>query len=145
MQRPEQLQRQQDQERRQFESARDRERTQLSKIQQHEIKQAPAPADDRGRAHSEPYTAERAPSAVVRPSAPVRTPSSVEPRASSRQGDPRPQTVDRKQLSDVHQQEKQAQAQHETREGSALAQRQERERQAVQQKPPEKKSSKQDR
>jgi len=144
MQRPEQLQRQQDQERRQFESARDRERTQLSKIQEHEIKKAPAPADDRGRAHSEPVTAERAPSAVVRPAAPVRTSSSPEPRASARQADPRPQTVDRRQLSDLHEQEKQAQAQHETRERSALAQRQERERQAVQQNPPDK-SSKHDR
>jgi len=132
---PRKVERRQEQERRRFDSAEQRERTELQKIHQREEKHPPVVSDDRGsvqpRREDRLRTEHRAvPTTTRAETAP--TPATGTPRSSRAQRDePKARPLGQEQVREFHQREVRAQAEHESRERKALAQRQDRERRAV--------------
>lgn len=119
--RAENLPRRQEQERRRLDSAEQRERTELRKVHEREVRRPPVSS----RAERRPEVNSRR--ADVAPSGPASQPRRSRVRSDERSSRP----VDRGQVREFHQQEVRAQGQHETRERQGLAQRQERERRAT--------------
>ena len=131
--RPQDVERRQDRERRSFETAEQRERTELGKIHAREEKHPPVVTDDRrvGGRHDQAIRAERRPDAIA-PRADVAPAPSAQPRSGRTPGDARPaHPLGQPQVREFHEREVKAQAEHESRERQVLTQRQDRERKAT--------------
>ena len=129
--RPQDIERRQEKERKSFDSAEQKERTELRKIHEREERQPPVVSDDRGftKPHHDDVRAERRPEAAT-----GRADAAPAPRPQTRGTGPdvgAPHRLGPSEVRQLHQQEVKAQAEHESRERQALSQRQERERQAL--------------
>lgn len=138
---PRKVEHRQEQERRSFDSAEQRERTELRKIHDREEKHPPVVSDDRGFVqprHDDRSRAALRPEATTHRAGAAPSPATAAPRSVRTQPDaPKPRPLGQEQVRESHQQEVRAQAEHESRERQALAHRQDRERRAAEKAAPD--------
>ncbi len=132
---PRKVEHRQEKELRRFDSAEQRERTDLQKIHAREERHPPVVTDDRAFARpqgDDRSRAERRPVTNTGRAELAPTPTAPVPRSRQVQREePKARPLGQEQVREFHQREVRAQAEHESRERQALTQRQDRERRAV--------------